>query len=153
MKPAARTVASCPEWPMRARGPGGWHRQPLGTQRAAAAVKASDWPEQGGGLRACVPQRTLAKETRRASGLSTRYIYQGDGHGEGTSCSPCRSASGFSSPVGQVAVACACAIVDLWVICLPCPVRREVSLSLPFHGRVGVVALTHTAGGGTGSGS
>jgi len=43
--------------------------------------------------------------TRRASGISTWYIYRGGGHGEGPSGSPCHSAAGLSSPGGQVAVA------------------------------------------------
>jgi len=46
MEPAARTVASGPEWPMRAGGRGGGDGQPLGTHRAVAAAQASDRPLQ-----------------------------------------------------------------------------------------------------------
>jgi len=77
----------------------------------------------------------------------------GVGHGEGPSGSPCHPASGSSSPVGQVSVACACARVELWVLRLPCPVRREARLSRPCFRRVRVVALAHTVGGGAGLGS
>ena len=85
--------------------------------------------------------------------LATRYIHRGVAHGEGPSGSPCHPASGLSSPVGKVAVACACALVNLCVLRLPCPVRREARLSRTCPRRVGVVALAHTVGGGTGSGS
>jgi len=153
MEPAARTVASGPEWPMRAGGPGSGHRQPLGTQGAPAAVQASDRPLQGWGPCSCVPQGAQAGATRRASGLATRYIYRGVGHDESPSGSPFHSASGLSSPVGQVAVASACALVDLWVLRLPFPVRCEARLSRPCPLRVGVVALPPAVGGGTGSGS
>jgi len=153
MEPAARTVASGPEWPMRAGGPGGGSGQPPGTQGAAAAVQASDRPLQGWGPCACVPQGAQVGAGRRASGLATRYIYRWVGHGEGPSGSPCHAASGLSSPVGPVVVACACALVDLWVLRLTCPVRHEARLSRPFPRRLGVVALAHTVGEGTGSGT
>jgi len=153
MEPAAGTVASGREWPMRAGGTEGGNGQPLGTHRAAVAVQASDWPRQGWGPRAWVPQGAQAGATLRASGLATRYIYRGAGHGEGLSGSPGQSASWVSSPVGQVALACACALGYPWVLRLPCPVRREARLSRPCPRRVGVVALAHTVGGGTGSGS
>jgi len=115
----ALTVASGPEWPMGAGGQEGGDGQPLGTHRAAPAVQASDRPLQGWGPCACVPQGAQPGAARRASGLATRYIYRGVGHGKGPSGSPCRPASGLSSPAGQVAVACACALVDLWVLRLP----------------------------------
>ena len=102
---------------------------------------------------ACLPHGAQAGATRRASGFAARYIYRSRGHGRGPSCSPCHSASGVSSPVGHVAVACACALVLLWILCLPCPARREERLSRPCPRRGGVVALAHTVGGGTGSGS
>jgi len=86
MEPEARTVASGSEWPLRAGGPGGGHGQPLGTQGAAAAVKASYRPQQGGGgLSACVPQGEQAGAKRRDSGLATRYMYWSGAHGEGQS--------------------------------------------------------------------
>jgi len=88
MELAARTVESGPEWPMRAGGPGGGNGQPLSTQGAAADVQALDRPLQGWGPCVCVPQGEQAGATRRASGLATRYIYRGVGHGEGPSGSP-----------------------------------------------------------------
>ena len=154
MQPAAQTVTSGPEWPLRAGGPGGGHGQPLGTQGAATAVQASDRPQQGrGGLCLRVARGAGGGATRRASGLAASYIYRGGGHGEGSSGSPCHWASGLSSPPGQVAVACACALVGLWVLLSPCPVRRDARRSRPCSRRVRVVALAHTVGGVTGSGS
>jgi len=88
------------------------------------------------------------------AGLWARHaIYRRIGHGEGLSGSPFHPAPGLSSPVGQVAVACACALVDLWVLRLSYPVRREARLSRPCPRPVGIVALARTVGGGTGSGS
>jgi len=66
--------------------------------------------------------------------------YWGLGDGEGLSGSRGHQASGLGSPVGQVAVACACALVDLWVLRPQCPVRCEARLSRPCPRRVGVVA-------------
>jgi len=149
MRPAARTVASGPEWPMRAEGQKGGDGQALGTHRAAAAVQASNRPLKGWGPCAYVSRRAQPEAARRASGLATLYIYRGVGHGKGLSGSPCHPASGLSSPVGQVAMACACALVDLWVLRLPCPVCRAARLSRPCPRRVGVVALS--AEGGRGS--
>jgi len=94
MEQAARTVASGPEWLMRAEGPGGGNGQPMGTQGAAAAVQASDRPLQGWGPCACVPEGAQAGAARWAFVLATRYIHRGVGHGEGPSGSPCHSASG-----------------------------------------------------------
>jgi len=86
---------------------------------------------------ACVPGGAGGGPTRRASGLAARHIYMAGGHGEGSSGSPCHSASGLGSTVGQAAVACAFALVDFWVPRLPCPVRRKARLSWPRHLRVG----------------
>jgi len=47
-------------------------------------------------------------------------------------------------------VACACALVDLWVLRLPCPVRLAARLSRPCPRRVGVVALGAHGGWGNG---
>jgi len=87
-------------------------------------------PNRGGGACACVWQG--AQEGGRHGGPlgSPRAIY-----------------------TGQVAVACACALVELCVLLSPCPVRSDARLSRPCSRRVRVVALAHTVGGGTGSGS
>jgi len=138
---------------MRAGGPGGRDGQPLGTHGAAAAVQALDRPLQRWGHCACVPQGAKTGDARRASALATRCIYRGVGHGEGPFGSQSHPESGLSSPGGQVAVACACTLVDLWVLRLSCPIRREERLLRPCPRRVGVVALAHTVVGGTGSGS
>jgi len=139
MEPAARTVSSGPEWPMRAggRGRAASGHPPGGGGRAG--VRSA--PTGVGGPCARVLLGAQPGAAWRASGLAPRYIYRGVGHGEGPSGSPCHQASGLSSPVGQVVVACACALVDLWVVRLPCPVRREVRLSRPCPLRAGVVAL------------
>jgi len=154
MEPAARTVASRPKWPMRAGGPGGWREQPPGTYGAAMAAQASDRPLQwGGGL---VPACRRGHSRGQLGGPrgASRGVYTGGlGDGEGLSGSPCRQASGLSRPAGQVPVACACALVDLWVLRPPCPVRREAGLSRPCPRRWGSLRLAHTVGGGTGSGS
>jgi len=49
MEPAARTVASGPEWPMRAGVQEVVNGRPLGTHGTAEAAQASDRPLQGGG--------------------------------------------------------------------------------------------------------
>ena len=72
MEPAARTVASGPEWPMRAGGQQGVNGQPLGTHGAAAAAQASDRLLQGRG--ASCPR--AAEGTARGSwaGLWDRLV-------------------------------------------------------------------------------
>jgi len=84
MEPAARTVASGPEWPMRDGGPGNGPGQPLGTQGTAAAVQVSDRPQQRGGSCACVPQ-AAQEGGSDAAGLwnAARYKHRGGGNGEG----------------------------------------------------------------------
>jgi len=80
MEPAARTVASGPEWSMRAGGkrartdslwaPAGrqWpHRHQIGPYRG------------GGRARDCVLQRAQPGAAGRASGLAPWYIYRGVG--------------------------------------------------------------------------
>jgi len=127
--------------------------RPLGTQGAAAGVRAADRLLQGWGPWACVPQGAQTGAERQPSGLVTRCTYRGVGNGQGPSGSPCHPASGLSSPVGQITVACACALVDLWDLRLPCLVRCEARLSRPCPRRVVVVTLGHTVGGGEGAGS
>jgi len=116
-------------------------------------VQAFDRPLQGWGPCACVPQGAQPGAARRVSGLATGYIYRGVAYGEGPYGSPCHPASRLSSPVGQVAGAYACVLVDLWVLRLLFPVRRVARLPRPFPRRAGVVARAHTVGGGTESGS
>jgi len=43
----------------------------------------------------------------------------------------------------KVYLACVCALVDFWVLRLPCPVRAEARLSRYRLRRVGGAALTH----------
>jgi len=139
MEPAARTVASGPEWPMRAGGRG---RAALGHSpdgSARAGVRSA--PTGVGGHCAHVLQGAQPGAVWWASGLAPLCINRGVGLGERPSGTPYHQASGLRSPVGQVAVACACEIVDLWVLRLPCPIRREARLSRPCPRRVGVVAL------------
>jgi len=83
----------------------------------------------GVGPCACVLQGAPDGEARRACGLAARYVYRGVGHGEGPSGSPCHLASGLSSPVGKVAMACACAMADLWVLRLPLAAPYQGALS------------------------
>jgi len=137
-EPAARMVASGPEWPMRAEGRGraASGHPPGGAGRAG--IRSA--PTGMGGAYARVPQVVQPGVAWRAFGLAPWYIYQGLGDGEGLSGSLCHQASGLSSPVEQVAVACACALVDHWVLRSPCPVRREARLCRPCPRRVGVVA-------------
>jgi len=137
-EPAARTVASGPEWPMRAEGRGRaafWHPPGCTGRAGIRSVLAGV-----GGACASVPHGAQPGAAWRVFGLAPRYLYPRLGDGEGLSGSPCHRVSGLSSPVGQVAVACACAIVEFWVLSPPCPVRREARLSRPCPRRVGVVA-------------
>jgi len=109
----------------------------------AAAVQAPDLCHSGGAMRSAC-RRVHGGATRRAARLAAR----GGGHGEGSSGSSCHSASGLSSPAGQAAVACACAVVDLWVLLWPFPVRSEARLSRPCPRRVGVAAFDAHGGWG-----
>jgi len=137
-EPAARTVARGPEWRMRAEGRG---RADSGRPPGCAG-RAGIRTAPTGVACPCarVPQGSRPGAAWRAFGLAPWCIYRELGDGEGLSGSRCHQASGLSSPVGQVAVACACALVDPWVLRPPCPVRREVRLSRPCPRRVGVVA-------------
>jgi len=114
MEPAARTVASGPEGPMRA-GRRGWAvsgHTPGGS--GCAGIRSA--PTGVGGPCARVPQAAQLGAAWRVFGLAPWYMYRGAGHGEVLFGSPCHQASGLSSPVGQVAVARACALVDVWVL-------------------------------------
>jgi len=86
--------------------------------------------------------------TRRATRFAARNINRGGGHGEGLSGFLCQTASGLSTPVGKVAVACACELDDLWVLLLPLPVPCEAMLSRPCPRPVGVAAFDAHGGWG-----
>ena len=101
-----------------------------------------------GGILSPACRRGQGGATRRATRLAAWYIKRGGWHGEDFSGSPCHSASGLSSPAGQVAVACACALVDFSALRLPFPVRREARLSRPYSRRVGVAAFDAHGGCG-----
>jgi len=148
MEPAARTVASGPEWPVRAGGRG-WavsRHSPGGS--GGPCIRSA--PTGVGGPCARVLQGAQPEADCRVFGLAPLYMYRGVRHGDGLFGSPCRQASGLSSPVGQVAVACACALVDLRVfVCRAPSVSRRGCHGLALGGWG---SLRFSAHGGRGHG-
>ena len=85
MEPAARTVASGPEWPMRAGGQEGVNGQPLGAHGAAVAAQASDRPLQGWG--ASCPRAADGTAGGSWAGLGARpAVYIPGGWGTARAC-------------------------------------------------------------------
>jgi len=153
MEPAARTVVSGPEWPMRAggRGRAASGHPPGGSGRAGIRSAPTGGGGGGGGLS---PRAAGGTAGGSLTGLWARpwYIYRMVGHGEGLSGSPCHQASGGVAQLGRLRwPALAHLLTSGSLVCRAPSVAKRGCLGLSLEGW-GSLRLSAHGGRGNGVG-